>query len=653
MSVSGDGRSLATVHMSGDINVWSLPGLVRRSVIPLADQACHDDVNPHCLQKGPSSSAFKSIFLKHPLRFHPTDIRWWDDSSMVIARLSGGLTILPVQDPSTNLLGESAEFFAPSCELSQCFEFGFFALEVDGNKRFLEEAPSDKEKLTLWEHVTDIADSIFRGRGEEEEEEEEAKHMKHEVTYRLLYFQSTSPEELFQKKIDDEEYGEAVILARHFGLDCDRVYVRQWKGSDHSQVAAQDYLSKVVDPATVLRECATTVPATAEACRALLSFGLARAEVELAGGAGGTVTAAKLLLQSFLSQLDLYLSVVGSEEDYSAKEFGDFRTRSPGEIAVHLALKGNAGRLKRLFASVPLPAVGPHLAEVLSALPEPFDPLPEVADLVVSLADSAAASEVPEPAWFRSRSAEMVLLSGQSDFALNLLHLAANVPAKKENSADPAFYHHLSTFHALVFEKKELSASFDRVRTMGDKSLLKGLLEKPKPNAVRVFKTLGLPFLDRVEQCSSGSSVALFHDFVVDVASRDFTTASDLIRVVAENLEETWFSPSDLKALGMAVVWNSSPSADVQSLASFLAYLQQYCKEVDEDEEFALLLEAVRTLGVVSKYDPTATIAGVKEAQGRGGRDRAKILVDRLLHMSKERLREKVRERLKRSLTRL
>ncbi len=668
LAVSEDGRSLAAAHVSsGDISVWSLPSLVRRRVIPLEEQGCHDDVNPHCLRKGGGSgrskAGGKSVFLKHPLRFHPTSLRWWDGASLVVGRLSGGLTILPVREPGENLLGESAEFFAPSPSLSQCFEFGFFGLEVDGEKRFLETDANAEEAGVGWrEYLSDIADSVFRGKSEEDEDEKKGQKGSEEegATYRLLYFQSTSPEELFQKKIEEEEYGEAVVLARHFGLNCDRVYVEQWRASNHSAVAAQDYLSKVEAPLAALRECACAVPATAEACRSLLSFGLARAEMELVSenGEGGEeeeerekIAAVRDSLRNFVFMLDLYLATCGGdEEEYSAKEFAAFRSRGIKETAVKLALGGDSRRLKNLFEACSVEGeLGSNLTSVLSSLPEPFDPMPEIADLTVSLKTASskirppATVDLPDQGWFKYRADEMVRSSGQSDYALSMLHLAANLG---ESSVDPFFYHHLATYDALVFEKKDLGVGFDKLCQMDDLQLLKVLLDRPRPNAAKVFKTLGLPFLDRVEQCRSGGAVDLFRRFVVDLAPGDFITASDLVRVVADNLEETWFSASDLRSFGADVVWGSGSSADIQGLASFLAYLKQFCvgggSEAEDEREFSSLLEAVKTLGIVNKYDNSATIAAVKEAQGAGAKDKAASMITSVVNSAKDLLRSKV-----------
>ena len=63
--------------------------------------------------------------------------------------------------------------------------------------------------------------------------------------YKLLALLSTTPEELYGRKIEMEEYGEALILAQHYNLDSDQVYERQWKLSNMSTTAISDYLTKI------------------------------------------------------------------------------------------------------------------------------------------------------------------------------------------------------------------------------------------------------------------------------------------------------------------------------------------------------------------------------------------------------------------------
>ena len=93
-------------------------------------------------------------------------------------------------------------------------------------------------------------------------------------SYKLLALISTTPEELYNRKIELEEYGEALILAQHYNLDSDQVYERQWKMSNLTTTAISDYLTKVKRRSLVLRECLHTVPNDVDAIRALLEYGL-------------------------------------------------------------------------------------------------------------------------------------------------------------------------------------------------------------------------------------------------------------------------------------------------------------------------------------------------------------------------------------------
>lgn len=61
-------------------------------------------------------------------------------------------------------------------------------------------------------------------------------------THRLLAIQSTTPEELYERKIRLEEYREAISLARAYGLDCDTVYQQQWERAPTSVASIRNYL---------------------------------------------------------------------------------------------------------------------------------------------------------------------------------------------------------------------------------------------------------------------------------------------------------------------------------------------------------------------------------------------------------------------------
>ena len=99
-------------------------------------------------------------------------------------------------------------------------------------------------------------------------------------TFRLMGLVATSPEELYSRKIAAEEYGEAILLAQHYGLDTDLVYERQWRRSTKSGAAIQDYLGKMLRRQPVLKEVLETLPEDLDSTRALLDHGLRGTDLE-------------------------------------------------------------------------------------------------------------------------------------------------------------------------------------------------------------------------------------------------------------------------------------------------------------------------------------------------------------------------------------
>ena len=271
-------------------------------------------------------------------RWHPTGIAWWDDSRVAVARASGGVTILDSGDFAHNVLGPSAEFFAPGIKMAKnerpsTEHNGFFLLEVSAP---VKEGVSDESVLGEEEEDEDDDDeggeagilsrliSILTWRGRKQKQ---AGSYSWTQELRLLYFQSTSPDDLYRKKIDDAEYGEAVMLARHYGLDCDPVYERQWRLSDHGNHAVADYLSKISDVSVVVAECSTVIPETAEAMEGLLKFGIRTV--------GDADPASREKFQIYLKRLAIYQEVVDArnadsprsadESHFEAVEFSMFR----------------------------------------------------------------------------------------------------------------------------------------------------------------------------------------------------------------------------------------------------------------------------------------------------------------------------------------
>ena len=296
MAVSDCGGKLAAVHVSGTLSVWRLPSLVLESSSRLEEQPQYDEVNPVLLQSSSKRKA-KAEFLANPVRYHPMGVAWWTSDSLVVSRVSGAVSVLKVSN-LTNLLGDSPEFLEGVPRISQCFQKGFFALEcefvVRGRRPSTREETAGEDPDEELEMETDDEDDEgWVGLGKRsaaalayfitDSERFAPPKKKSKVvrrTYRMLALVSTTPEELYNRKILLEEYGEAIMLAGHYGLDTDSVYRRQWQQSNKSSAAIQDYLTKIKRRTEVIRECLETVPDDIDAARELLKYGLRATDLE-------------------------------------------------------------------------------------------------------------------------------------------------------------------------------------------------------------------------------------------------------------------------------------------------------------------------------------------------------------------------------------
>jgi hypothetical protein len=60
--------------------------------------------------------------------------------------------------------------------------------------------------------------------------------------YKLTCLKSMPPEECYERKMQQEEYGEALLLAQQYGLDTDLLYQRQWHNHPVSIASIRNYL---------------------------------------------------------------------------------------------------------------------------------------------------------------------------------------------------------------------------------------------------------------------------------------------------------------------------------------------------------------------------------------------------------------------------
>ncbi|KAJ1149646.1 hypothetical protein NDU88_002451 [Pleurodeles waltl] len=290
MSLSPNGSLLAVIHFSGKLTVWRVPSLKLEACWDQVDQPKFDEINPNWRTSIEKRKKMKEKESLYPL----IDVNWWADNAVILARCSGALTVSSVKTLK-NLLGKSCEWFEPATQVTAAHEGGFLSLECEiklaPKRSRLESRPGEDE---YGEEDSDCEDEtsakaryfsyIKQGLYFVTEMERFSPPRKRPRTitknYRLVSLRSTTPEELYQRKIDNEEYGEALSLAQAYGLDSDLVYQRQWRKSAVNIASIQDYLSKIKKRSWVLHECIERVPENVDAAKELLQYGLKGTDLE-------------------------------------------------------------------------------------------------------------------------------------------------------------------------------------------------------------------------------------------------------------------------------------------------------------------------------------------------------------------------------------
>uniref|UniRef100_A0A8C3WRB5 NBAS subunit of NRZ tethering complex n=1 Tax=Catagonus wagneri TaxID=51154 RepID=A0A8C3WRB5_9CETA len=289
MSLSPDGTLLAAIHFSGKLSIWAIPSLKQQGQWSQNEQPGYDDLNPDW-----RLSTEKRKKIKDRESFYPLiDVNWWMDSAVTLARCSGALTVSSVRTLK-NLLGKSCEWFEPSPQVTATHDGGFLSLECEiklapkrsrletrgGEDEGEEDSDSDQETSTKARYFGYLKQGLYLVT----EMERFAPPRKRPRTitkhYRLVSLRSTTPQELYQRKIESEDYEEALSLAQTYGLDTDLVYQRQWRKSAVNIASIQNYLSKIKKRSWVLHECLERVPENVDAAKELLQYGLKGTDLE-------------------------------------------------------------------------------------------------------------------------------------------------------------------------------------------------------------------------------------------------------------------------------------------------------------------------------------------------------------------------------------
>nr|XP_060503222.1 NBAS subunit of NRZ tethering complex [Panthera onca] len=290
MSLSPDGTLLAAIHFSGKLSIWAIPSLKQQGEWNQNEQPGYDDLNPDWRLSPEKRKKIKDKESLYPL----IDVNWWAASAVTLARCSGALTVSSVKTLK-NLLGKSCEWFEPSPQVTATHDGGFLSLECEiklAPKRSRletrggdedegeEDSDSDQEISAKARYFGYIKQGLYLVTEMERFAPPRKRPRTITKNYRLVSLRSTTPEELYQRKIESEEYEEALSLAQTYGLDTDLVYQRQWRKSAVNIASIQSYLSKIKKRSWVLHECLERVPENVDAAKELLQYGLKGTDLE-------------------------------------------------------------------------------------------------------------------------------------------------------------------------------------------------------------------------------------------------------------------------------------------------------------------------------------------------------------------------------------
>ncbi|XP_040920272.1 neuroblastoma-amplified sequence isoform X2 [Toxotes jaculatrix] len=337
MSLSPDGTILAVIHFSGRLSLWDIPSLKQRATWSQDQQPGFEEINPEW-----KTSLERRKKIKDKEQYYPlVDVSWWSDNVLILARCSGSVTVSSVRT-LCNLLGKSCEWFEPSPRVTAAHDGGFLSLECEvklAQKRGRLEsnlsggASEDEEGDDGGDSDSDEESSakaryfgyIKQGLYYVTEMERFAPPRKRPRTviknYRLVSLRSTTPEELYQRKIDNEEYGEALSLAQAYNLDSDLVYQRQWRKSTVSIASIQDYLSKIRKRSWVLHECVERVPENVDAAKELLQYGLKGTDLEALIAIGNREDGGRFIMPGDVDLDDLpYEDIRSDDEELEMKK---------------------------------------------------------------------------------------------------------------------------------------------------------------------------------------------------------------------------------------------------------------------------------------------------------------------------------------------
>jgi hypothetical protein len=225
----------------------------------------YNEMNAEITQRPEKYQLHKRIYGETDFRV--VDLGWWSLGVLIFTRGSGLLSLNSCEDLAS-LMGQNFQWLSPFPSIYPYGKNQYIILNCNCSfvsQRLRDSSDNDEE------NNEDEDDDDNDDEQEENEDDDEAnnwlnffkqlaKNQAYNLTgldrfkmivkkpkfikrkFSLMQIKSTTPEELFQRKLSLEEYGEALQLAHAYKLDSDLVYQKQWRSKPISESTINDYL---------------------------------------------------------------------------------------------------------------------------------------------------------------------------------------------------------------------------------------------------------------------------------------------------------------------------------------------------------------------------------------------------------------------------
>ncbi|CAF1064877.1 unnamed protein product [Brachionus calyciflorus] len=269
IEISPDNTSLAAIYVSGKIDIYTLPTLKLLKEWFMTEQPNYNEMNSAIVESPYEWKKFKQIY--HESDFRVVDIGWWNTKVLILTRGTGLLSLVS-SDNLANLMGRNQQWLSPFPSIYRYSENEFIlldcqcALSSHSSNYDLMDNDDENSELNLSES-NELSNQTDEDDYDDDDEDSWVTYLTQGIKsqaynligiqgfkgpdkktkflrrkFSIMHIKSTTPEELFERKLKSEEYGEALKLAETYNLDTDLVYKQQWNSKPISKSTINDYL---------------------------------------------------------------------------------------------------------------------------------------------------------------------------------------------------------------------------------------------------------------------------------------------------------------------------------------------------------------------------------------------------------------------------